>query len=98
MKRILLLAALAALSAGCATHVRIQSEPAGAMIRYRGEGRAAFRWKTAPTTAPTEFDTRYGRISVYAVWPDGTKSEHVMVPLSSWQDPAPIVLRKPARP
>lgn len=98
MKKILLLAAVAALAAGCVTHVRVESDPAGAMIRYRGEGRAAFRWKTASAVAPAEFDTYYGRISVYARWPDGTESDHVMVPLSSWENPAPIVLRKPAQP
>ena len=47
-----LLLAAAALGAGCASTVRIQSEPAGARIRWRGEGRASFRWKDAPAPAP----------------------------------------------
>lgn len=109
MKKLFLLAAFAAVAgAGCATgsahgssgvglptHVRIRTEPEGGAIRYRGEGRATFRWQWAyPTTTETEFDTRYGRITAYAVWPDGTVSPKVTVPLSSFRDPEPIVLRR----
>ena len=85
--------AAALLACGCASHVRVRTEPAGAMVRYRGEGRAAFRWKTAPTAAPTAFDVKYGRISAYAVWPDGSQSRHETVVLSNWRDPDEIVLR-----
>ena len=90
------LAALCAalcLAGGCASHVRVRTEPAGAWVRYRGEGRAAFRWKTAPSVAPTAFDVYYGRISAYAVWPDGSQSRHETVTLSNWRDPEEIVLR-----
>jgi len=121
MKKFLLLALLAAAAAGCATqaahgthgvgvstHVRIRTEPAGGAIRYRGEGRASFRWQWARNhrakvregmelpiaRTETEFDTRYGRITAYAVWPDGTQSPKVTVPLSSFRDPEPIVLKR----
>ena len=63
--------AILLLSSGCATKVTFISDPPGAYIRYRGEGRAAFRWKTAPNPAPTEINVYYGRISAYAIWPDG---------------------------
>ena len=89
-----LLLAAAALGAGCASTVRIQSEPAGARIRWRGEGRASFRWRDAPSPAPTTLDgVYYGRISVYAIWPDGAESQHREVVLSNWRDPEPVVLR-----
>lgn len=88
------LCAAAVLCGGCATRVKVRTEPAGAMVRYRGEGRAAFRWKTAPTASPTEFDVYYGRISAYAVWPDGSQSRHETVTLSNWRDTEEIVLRK----
>ena len=89
------LLAAALLAGGCASHVRVRTEPAeGALIRYRGEGRASFRWKTAPTVAPTEFDVYYGRISVYAYWPaTGQRSEKRMITLSNWHDPDEVVLR-----
>lgn len=88
-----LCALCAALATGCASHVRVVTEPAGALVRYRGEGRAAFRWKTAPTASPTAFDVYYGRVSAYAIWPDGSRSRHKTVSLSNWRDPDPIVLR-----
>ncbi len=89
-----LLLAAAALGAGCASTVRIQSEPAGARIRWRGEGRASFRWKDAPAPAPVVLeDVYYGRISAYAVWPDGSQSRKTEVVLSNWGDPEPLVLR-----
>lgn len=98
MKKLLCFCAVAALAAGCSTHVRIRTEPEGGRIIYRGEGRANFRWKYAyPTVTRTEFDTRYGRITTYAKWPDGRESEKVTVPLSSFGDPPEIVLR-PAAP
>ena len=89
------LLAAALLAGGCATHVRVRTEPAeGAVIRYRGEGRASFRWKTAPTTSPAEFDVYYGRMSVYAYWPaTGQRSEKRMLTLSNWRDPDEVVLR-----
>ena len=64
-------------ASGCATKVQFTSDPPGAHIRYRGEGRAAFRWKTIPET--TSYDAAnplvekiyYGRITAYADWHDG---------------------------
>ncbi len=96
MRRNFAVAALvlcAALATGCATRVRIESEPAGAMIRYRGEGRATFRWKTAPTAAPADLKLYYGRISAYAIWPDGTVSEKKTLSLSALRPEEKIVLR-----
>ena len=96
MRRELAVAALAlcaAFATGCATRVRIESEPSGAMIRYRGEGRAAFRWRTAPTAAPADLKLYYGRISTYAIWPDGTVSEKKSVSLSALRPEERIVLR-----
>ena len=66
-----LLAASVIFSSGCATKVNFTSDPPGAFIRYRGEGRAAFRWKTEPVRTPTMVKMYYGRISAYAIWPDG---------------------------
>ena len=89
-----LLLAAAALAAGCASTVAIRTEPAGARVRWRGEGRASFRWRDAPSPAPTTLDgVYYGRISVYAIWPDGAESQHREVVLSNWRDPEPVVLR-----
>ncbi len=67
----ILLAGVAFLATGCATRMIITSEPEGAMVRLRGEGRAAFRWKTGPSATPCEMDVYYGRVSVYVIWPDG---------------------------
>ena len=89
-----LLLAAAALGAGCASTVQVRSEPAGARIRWRGEGRATFRWQDAPGPAPTTLaDVYYGRISAYAIWPDGSQSRKTEVVLSNWRDPDPVVLR-----
>lgn len=69
------------------------------MIRYRGEGRATFRWKTAPSTAPTDLKLWYGRMSAYAIWPDGTVSDVETRSLSSMRPEEEIVLRpNPALP
>ena len=104
MHRLLLPLALAAavFAGGCSTpdlpafrtDVTVRTEPEGAIVRYRGLGRASFRWITAPTATPTTFEAPYGRISVYAAWPDGTKSEHVEVPLSMWRGTCEVLIRK----
>ena len=89
----------AVLATGCATNVHVRSEPEGAMIRYRGEGRATFRWKTAPTTAPADLKLWYGRVSAYAIWPDGTVSDVATRSLSAMRPEEEIVLRpNPALP
>lgn len=97
------------LSGGCATKMVITSEPAGAMVRLRGEGRAAFRWQTGPTVTPCEMDVYYGRVSVYVIWPEkvvdggktgmtfqnGTKSEKKEIELSAWRDVEKVHFVKP---
>ena len=110
--KILLVAALAAgvLLGGCATKIRVTSDPPGAMVRLRGEGRAAFRWMTGPTETPCEMDVYYGRVSVYVIWPDGkpegqpkpggtlisgVKSEKKQVDLSMWRDAETVHFVKP---
>ncbi len=95
MKKVILTMLAAAALCGCTTTVKVSTDQPGAIVRYRGEGRAAFRWKTAPTASPTEFGVRYGRISVYAIWPDGKESEHVMRSLSSSRPVEEINLVKP---
>ena len=90
---------------GCATRMRITSEPEGALVRLRGEGRAAFRWQTGPTVTPCEMDVYYGRVSAYVIWPNGetskpgqisgVKSEKKTVKLSNWRDVETIHFVKP---
>ena len=108
IKKKILLATLLAFglfTGGCATRMRITSEPEGAMVRLRGEGRAAFRWKTGPTATPCEMDVYYGRVSVYVIWPDGqvsepgkisgVKSEKKTITLSDWGDDEHVHFVKP---
>ena len=109
MKKNLLIAGLLACSvflAGCATTVKVTSEPAGAIVRLRGEGRAAFRWKTGPTLTPCEMDVYYGRVSVYVIWPDdvqqaaagkisGIKSEKKELDLSASREVESVHFVKP---
>lgn len=102
--------ATAVLLGGCATKIKVTSEPPGAMVRLRGEGRAAFRWMTGPTVTPCEMDVYYGRVSVYVIWPDGkpvgqqrpggmlvngVKSEKQEVDLSPWRDVETVHFVKP---
>lgn len=89
--KILALVMMAALmTAGCATKVQFTSEPEGAVIRYRGAGRASYRWNTASQVTPAEATVYYGKITAYAVWidKDGNQidSEHKDVILSNWRD------------
>ena len=79
-----LIAATALFVSGCATTIKVTSAPPGAQVRYRGEGRAAFRWQDAPTVTPTEIKVYYGRISAYAFWEDG--------PLNPETGKIPVVL------
>lgn len=108
MKKNLLIVSLlvcSAFLAGCATTVKVTSEPAGAIVRLRGEGRAAFRWKTGPTLTPCEMDVYYGRVSVYVIWPDeqqngagkinGVKSEKKELDLSATRDVETVHFVKP---
>lgn len=89
--KVLALAMMAVLmTTGCATKVKFTSEPEGAVIRYRGAGRAAYRWNTASKRTPAEVEVYYGKITAYAVWidKDGNQidSEHKDVILSNWRD------------
>jgi len=108
IKKKILLATLLALglfAGGCATRIRITSEPEGALVRLRGEGRAAFRWKTGPTVTPCEMDVYYGRVSAYVIWPNGetskpgqisgVKSEKKTVTLPNWGEDETIHFVKP---
>lgn len=108
MKKNLLIVGLLACSvflAGCATTVKVTSEPAGAIVRLRGEGRAAFRWMTGPTLTPCEMDVYYGRVSVYVIWPNGqqvggskisgVKSEKKELDLSAARDVETVHFVKP---
>lgn len=90
-----LFAVLACCLAGCTTQINVHTDPSGAKIRYRGEGRAAFRWKDAPTLGDASFPVRYGRISVYALWPDGVRSDPVTLPLSMWRKEETVNLTRP---
>ena len=101
---LVLLAACMMLS-GCATQLKITSEPSGAMVRLRGEGRAAFRWMSGPTVTPCDMDVYYGRVSVYVIWPDGeqtakgkingVKSEKQQINTSIWRDVETVHFVKP---
>ena len=104
----LLILAAASLAAGCATKLQFTSDPPGALIRVRGEGRASFRWQDAPAPTPTEMTVKYGRISAYAIWPEGapdpetgrfpaTISAQQEIPLSSSRDIERIHFVKPAK-
>lgn len=61
------------LGAGCATQVRVRTEPPGADVMARGSGRTAYRWENRGR-APVEFKVYYTAIQTVAVWPDGRKS------------------------
>jgi hypothetical protein len=108
MKKTSLLVALLAacvLASGCATRIKVTSEPPGAMVRLRGEGRAAFRWMTGPTVTPCEMDVYYGRVSTYVIWPEGeqvtkgkisgVKSEKKQINTSFWRDEESVHFVKP---
>ncbi len=108
MKKTSLFVALSAacvVLSGCATHIKITSEQPGAMVRLRGEGRAAFRWMTGPTVTPCEMDVYYGRVSVYVIWPEGQqassgkisgdKSEKKQINTSVWRDEESVHFIKP---
>lgn len=89
--KVLALAMMAVLmTTGCATKIQFTSEPEGAVIRYRGAGRAAYRWKTASSRTPAEAEVYYGKITAYAVWTDkngkDVYSEPRDVSLSNWKD------------
>ncbi len=89
--KVIALAIMAVLmTTGCATKIQFTSEPEGAVVRYRGAGRAAYRWNTASSRTPSETKVYYGKITAYAVWTDedGTHvySEPKDVVLSNWRD------------
>lgn len=89
--KVLALAVMAVLmTTGCATKVQFTSEPEGAVIRYRGAGRAAYRWNTASKRTPADVEVYYGKITAYAVWTDKdgkhVYSEQKDVSLSNWKD------------
>ncbi len=82
------------LMAGCASTVRVESDPPGALVRMRGSGRPIYRWRSVGLT-PCEFKARYSAIQAYVRWEDGTESEKLRVPIPKFSDPAPLLFRKP---
>jgi len=85
---------LALLVSGCASTVRVESDPPGAMVRMRGSGRPIYRWRTVGLT-PCEFKAPYSAIQTYVRWEDGAESEKVRVAIPKFGDPEPVVFRKP---
>lgn len=84
-KNLVVFGAMVVTFSGCATTVKFSSTPDAAMIRYRGEGRASFRWKTASDKTPCEEKMYYGRMSARAIWADDTVSVSKTVPLSMFR-------------
>jgi len=70
-------------ASGCATKVTFTSDPPDAYINYRGEGRAAFRHKTAPKQTPVTVDMYYGRISAFALWHEVDPVTRRVIPVFS---------------
>jgi len=92
--RVLAIALVSVLLAGCASTVKVVSDPPGAIVRARGSGRASYRWKTEGQT-PCEFKTYYSTINACVQWPDGTNSEIVKVPMPLFSHPEPLNFKKP---
>jgi len=89
-----LLLALACLSAvGCASTVKVTSDPSGALVRVRGSGRASYRWKSVGLT-PCEFETPYSAVNACVQWKDGSVSEVVRLPIPVFGEPEPLHFRK----
>lgn len=88
---------IAILVSGCASTVKVESNPPGALVRMRGSGRAIYRWKTAGLT-PCEFKAPYSAIQTYVRWEDGTESEKIRVEIPKFSDPDPIRFTKPTAP
>ncbi len=82
------------MATGCASTVRVESDPPGALVRMRGSGRAIYRWRTVGLT-PCEFKANYSAIQTYVRWEDGTDSDKIRVTLPKWGDPAPVLFTKP---
>lgn len=82
------------LVSGCASTVRVESTPPGAVVRMRGSGRAIYRWRSVGLT-PCEFKAPYSAIQTYVRWKDGTESDKVRVTIPKFSDPAPVVFTKP---
>ena len=91
---LLVLSLLCLLAAGCASTVKVTSEPAGALVRVRGSGRASYRWKTVGLT-PCEFKTPYSAVNALVRWKDGTVSDVVRLPVPLFGEPEPLHFTKP---
>ena len=87
------LLAAAALCAGCASTIRVRTEPAGARVLYRGSGNPRYRWTAAPAGDPASFEVLYSGVKLWAAWPDGSQSRIESLTLSNWGDPGEVVLR-----
>lgn len=66
--------AILTLLTGCATTVKITSDPSGVPAYVRGSGRSAYRWTYLGPT-PVECRRSYNAVLTKVVWPDGTQSE-----------------------
>lgn len=82
------------IAAGCASTVKVVSDPPGAMVRVRGCGRPSYKWKSAGIT-PCEFKVPYSKIQIYTSWNDGVKSEKIFVPMHGYDESQPLVFRRP---
>lgn len=92
--RIVLLFAAAVVFGGCASTVKVESNPSGALVRMRGSGRPIYRWKTVGLT-PCTFKAPYSAIQTYVRWDDGSESEKVRITVPKFSDPAPLFFEKP---
>jgi hypothetical protein len=70
----LLALTLMALLTGCATTVKITSDPPGVPAYIRGSGRASYRWDYLGAT-PVECSRSYNAVLTKVVWPNGVQSE-----------------------
>ena len=67
------LASIVILATGCATTVKVTSDPPGLPAYIRGSGRASYRWTYLGPT-PAECRRRYNAVLTKVVWPDGSQS------------------------
>jgi hypothetical protein len=84
------------LASGCASTVKVTSDPPGALVRFRGSGRASYRWKTVGIT-PCEYRARYNAVKTVVFWKDGTASEikRTEIPFVLFGEPEPVHFTKP---
>ena len=67
------LALAAMLSAGCATHVVMTSDPSPATVYAKACGRSSYHWRAVGST-PMTYNSWYTHEIAFAKWPDGVQS------------------------